>query len=238
VVADNPVRSSEPTVPVPDAGVVVTPTPVDPLADALGDRETLSVMRALKIQTQTKSTAYRLCGQRPLERGAAVVSESMPLDVRQAGDMSRPISSLVHRGARSLKWGEGRDHFGGPADSMSPVALRRPLAGALPFRLALRTQYGRVPEPSQPKCPEWKPILRPQTRPPPSGNHRITEGRSARDLSAQQTHEWISRASVESTRVRRTAEPVPDQKSTGASCELGIQLLRHVDRPLPGADAA
>jgi hypothetical protein len=31
----------------------------------------------------------------------------------------------------------GQYHFGGPADSGSPVALRHPLAGDLPFRLLL-----------------------------------------------------------------------------------------------------
>jgi hypothetical protein len=149
VVAERFVRASEPTTCVPDAGVVVKATP----ADALGDRETLSVMRAVKIQRHTSSTVGRLCRQRPTGRGAAVIPESVPLDERPNDDTSRPISSLVPRGARVTEMGLGHYHFRGPADSMSPVALRHSLAGGLPFRLVVRLKYGRIPSMCQQKLP-------------------------------------------------------------------------------------
>jgi hypothetical protein len=70
-----------------------------------------------------------------------------PAEKSMAGRLPRPtvgtLALLPVHGSeefrRSQKWERNTYHFGGPADSGSPVALRPPLAGGMPFRLLYMT---------------------------------------------------------------------------------------------------
>jgi hypothetical protein len=160
-VAEKLVRASEPAARVLDAGIFVKSmllisglgdADVVP-ADALRGLETFNVMSAVKTQRHTKSTACGLGRKRRLKLGAAAISALNFCDERPNGDTSWPISSLIPRGARLTEMGLGHSHFGGPADSVSPVALRHSLAEDLPFRLIVRFKYGGIPTVCQPKLP-------------------------------------------------------------------------------------
>jgi hypothetical protein len=85
------------------------------------------------MQRPTASTAWRLCRHRAagLTRlPSASMVERFDPDITT--DLPHSLAPLRHPGHGN---GTGQYHFGGPADSGSPVALRHSLAGDLPFRL-------------------------------------------------------------------------------------------------------
>jgi hypothetical protein len=79
--------------------------------------------------------------------GELLKMHNRPAEKSMAGRLPRPtvgtLALLPVHGSeefrRSQKWERNTCHFGGPADSGSPVALRPPLAGGMPFRLLYMT---------------------------------------------------------------------------------------------------
>ena len=64
------------------------------------------------------------------------------------------------------KWGYAQYHFGGPANSGSPVALRPFLAEDLPFSTAICCEYGRISAVCQSEIVNRQGANQPATAPP------------------------------------------------------------------------
>jgi hypothetical protein len=102
-------------------------------SEATADLEVSSVTNATRTHRPTASTAWRLCRQR------AAGLTSLPSAFMLERFDSDITTDLPHSFRPNATWvtemEHGQHHFGDPADSGSPVALRHSLAGDLPFRL-------------------------------------------------------------------------------------------------------
>jgi hypothetical protein len=105
------------------------------------------------------------------------------LDPSQVECAAISLPSLTHflprpAEARSRKWGNFNCHFGGPADSGSPVALRHSLAGDLPLSNAVSNEYGCPSSPCQSDDADWESPNQTATDSPPDDHAEPGVGES------------------------------------------------------------